>query len=74
MSKITIMVPVFASAEFTCDKPDNWDFMSLEEKTDYFNANADRSGSICHQCTSSIECDWEIDQKWYDQFGHTLFE
>ncbi len=37
------------------DKPDNWDEMTLKEKKEYFAENMEILGSLCHQCTDSIE-------------------
>ena len=67
--KIYAMVPIFASAKFECEKPDNWDEMSLEEKKDHFLSNAENLGtSVCHQCSDSVQMDGCVDDKTYDKW------
>jgi len=56
------MLPVFAVASFDFAKPKGWDRMSKKKKREAMLSAPDleRTGGLCHQCTSSIESDFEI--------------
>ena len=62
---IVAMLPVFASAKFKIDKPDNWDKMTDNEKKEYFEEHMESDGDLCHQCSDSIESDFEYDPEFY---------
>lgn len=71
MTKLVMMVPVFASARFTVVKPKNWDVLSDEEKVDFFVQNSVTEASLCHQCSQNFESDMEIDTDW---FGYSILQ
>lgn len=51
---------VDASAKFTCEEPEGWDKMTREQKIEYVEINAECEGSLCHQCTDSIQSDFQV--------------
>jgi len=66
MSKISAMLPTYASSRFEIDKPDNWDDMTDSEKSDYFLEHMRSVASLCHQC-DDIESYFECDLGWYEK-------
>ncbi len=67
MVKIKAMLPIYASAKFECEKPDNWDEMTDYEKKEYFAENMYSISSLCHQCSGPTETDYEANLDYYDK-------
>jgi len=61
--KIYCHLPIFATAKFSIDKPDNWEQMDKAEQDNYFLTCASLApeGSLCCQCNGDTETDYEID-------------
>jgi hypothetical protein len=62
-NKIYCQLPIFATASFSVDKPDNWGEMSKEERDEHFLSATSLSpeGSLCHQCRRNLETDYVVD-------------
>ena len=58
--KISVWVPIYSSAKFILELPDNWDDMDDEGKLDYFYIHS-YAPSLCHYCSHSVESNFEID-------------
>jgi hypothetical protein len=61
MKQIKSWLPVYASAEFSIDKPDNWDALSEREKQELFLSKCDpSSSSLCWSCSNHFQTDHEV--------------
>jgi hypothetical protein len=62
-NKIYCRLPIFATARFSINKPDNWNEMSKAEQSEYFLASKSLApeGTLCHQCSGPTETDYEVD-------------
>lgn len=73
--KLYCMIPVYASAVFQCDKPDNWENMSKEDQKWYFLSKAGTKANVCNHCSNNgLECDFEQDQDYVDINELEIFE
>jgi hypothetical protein len=59
--KLEFWFVIDAIARFSCDKPDNWDEMSREEKISYVEDKARCEGSLCNHCADTIQSNYEVD-------------
>jgi len=66
MAKILVVLPIYASAKFYIEKPDNWDKMSKSEKADYFSENMETNAQLCHQCSNDLESSYDLDDNYYN--------
>ena len=63
MKKIYCNLPIFATAKFSIEKPDNWDDMSKEDQVVYFleSTTLANESSLCHYCSrKGMETDFEV--------------
>ena len=64
--KISALLPIFASARFSIEAPDDWDKMTLCKRKEYFMQHLKRNASLCHQCSGDVETDFELDYTFID--------
>lgn len=74
MITILCKLPIFATAKFSIEKPNNWGKMNREEKKDYFLQNMGCESSICCHCSRDIETDFEADINYIDSIPAKEFE
>jgi hypothetical protein len=66
---IRISLPIYASAIFEFEKPENWDELTQEEKVELFFQDFESSGSLCNQCTANTETDYEVDDRCLEDWN-----
>jgi len=61
--KIYCRLPIFATAKFSIEKPDNWDDMTRAEQDEYFLTclSLAPEATLCCQCSGDTETDYEVD-------------
>lgn len=68
MNYIRLKLPIYASANFIMEKPDNWDQLADSQKYDLFMENMKSNSSLCHQCSKDIETNFETDTDYLETY------
>jgi len=63
---ITCLVPIYAHAKFSIEKPDDWDQLTDELKREAFKDKMYTEAQLCHRCSHGIETDREAVVDWLD--------
>jgi hypothetical protein len=65
--KIRALLPIYASAYFESEVPDNFPEMTDKEKMECVLENMETIGSVCHQCSNDIDTDFELNEDWVEK-------